>query len=189
MVTCSHDPGSIVFYCITYMPISLRCQQEGHGLSHPKRSPRSGRYCRNDIKGIPLAWSFRGPKLNPLQLYIAFDFFSITTLGGVKISALLFFRRIFCVLNRQTIFSILTRITITIVVLWTVTFLILTGLQCGTHFSALWSGALVQAQYCHISYPFLLGLTVSDFILDVWIICLPLPQVCVLRVNQRVLEI
>lgn len=65
------------------------------------------------------------------------------------------------------------------------TFLILTGLQCGTHFSALWSGALAQAQYCHISYPFLLGLTISDFLLDIWIICLPLPQVGVLEVDQK----
>ena len=120
-----------------------------------------------------------------LQLYIAFDFFSITTLGGVKISALFFFRRIFCVLNRRTIFNALTLTTITIVALWTVTFLVLTGLQCGTHFSALWSGAHAQAQYCHISYPFLLGLTISDFLLDIWIICLPLPQVRTLEVDQK----
>ena len=108
-----------------------------------------------------------------MQLYIAFDFFSITTLGGVKICALLFFRRIFCVPNGRTVFHALTLITIIVVALWTMAFLILTGLQCGTHFSALWSSAVARVRYCHMSYPFLLSLTISDFLLDIWIIGLP----------------
>ncbi|KAF2156106.1 hypothetical protein K461DRAFT_275197 [Myriangium duriaei CBS 260.36] len=47
-------------------------------------------------------------------------------------------------------------------------FQFLTGFQCGTHFSALWDGTYLK--YCTISFPFLYGLVISDFLLDVWIL-------------------
>ena len=119
-----------------------------------------------------------------IQLYIAFDFFSISTLGGVKICALLFFRRIFCALSGRNAFHAFTLTTIIVVALWTVAFLVLSALQCGTHFSAFWSSIAIRVHYCRISYPYLLGLTISDFLLDVWIICLPSHPVSIL-VNQR----
>lgn len=111
------------------------------------------------------------------KLYVAFDFFSILTLGCTKISALFFLRRIFCVLGHRTLFSALTLWTVAIVVLWVIAFLMLTGLQCGTHFSALWTGKEDYARYCHISFPYLAGFAISDFLLDLWIICLPIPQI------------
>ena len=116
-------------------------------------------------------------------MYITVNFFQIGTLGITKISGLFFFRRIFCVVSR-TIFGALTLVTVAIVALWTVTFLVLTALQCGTHFDALWSPAAYK-QYCHISYPFLLALTISDLLLDVWILCLPIYPVGCLRNVQE----
>ena len=65
--------------------------------------------------------------------------------------------------------------TAVIVVLWLVTFLFLTGFQCGLHFSSLWDGTYLQ--YCTISFPFLYGLVISDLLLDVWILALPVPEV------------
>ena len=115
-------------------------------------------------------------------MYIVFDLFSTTTLGCTKISALLFFRRIFCTPSHRTFFAYLTLITIIIVALWTVAFNILTGLACGTHFSALWTSRQDYTKYCRkTSWGFLLGLAVSDFVLDIWILSLPLPQVSVKR--------
>jgi len=38
-------------------------------------------------------------------------------------------------------------------------------------------------EYCVISFPFLYGLAVSDFLLDVWILSLPIPSV--VRLNAR----
>lgn len=72
-------------------------------------------------------------------------------------------------------------ITVVVVVLWLFVFSILAGLQCGTHFSALWDGTYTQ--YCTISFPFLYGLAVSDFLLDVWILVLPIPRVAQLNAS------
>ena len=111
------------------------------------------------------------------QLYLAFDLFSTTALGCTKVGALLFFRRIFCVTGRRTLFSSLTLISIAVVALWTAGYDILTGLACGTHFSALWTSRRDYDRYCRkTAWRFLLSLTISDFLLDVWILALPLPQ-------------
>ena len=75
----------------------------------------------------------------------------------------------------QSWFNIAIWITVIIVMLWLVVFQFLTGFQCGVHFSALWDGSYLQ--YCTISFPFLYGLAVSDFLLEVWILALPIPKV------------
>ena len=113
------------------------------------------------------------------QLQIAIDVLSTTTLGCTKLSALLFYRRVLCVGGRTQWFNLATTITIIIVILWLVVFQFLTGFQCGTHLSPLWDGTYLQ--YCTISFPFLYGLAVSDFLLDVWILAMPIPLVCSMR--------
>ena len=114
-------------------------------------------------------------------MYITLDLLSTATLGCIKIGALLFFRRIFCVSGRRTYFNYITLATILIVTLWTIGFIILAPLQCGSHFSALWTGKADYARYCTHTWQYLLGFTISDFLLDLWIICLPLPQVIIPR--------
>ena len=79
-------------------------------------------------------------------------------------------------------------ITLVIISLWTVAYLILPGLQCGVHFSALWTGPIDYLRYCHTGYPFLLSLAISDLLLDIWIICLPLPTASPLTANDLVAE-
>lgn len=66
------------------------------------------------------------------------------------------------------------------VILWLVVYQFLTGFQCGTHFSALWDGTYLE--YCVISFPYLYGFAVSDFVLDIWIVALPIPLI--LRLNM-----
>ena len=105
----------------------------------------------------------------------------LTSLACSKLSALFFYRRIFYLGGRQSSFNIVIIITAVVVILWLVVFQFLTGFQCGTHFSALWDGTYLE--YCVISFPFLYGLAVSDFLLDVWILSLPIPSV--VRLNAR----
>ncbi|GAW21901.1 hypothetical protein ANO14919_114270 [Xylariales sp. No.14919] len=112
---------------------------------------------------------------------IASDVFSTNTIASVKLSALFLYRRIFCVGEKQTIFQTVTRITVVIVVLWLFVFQFLTGFQCGTHFAALWDGS--YAEYCTLSFPFLYGLVISDFILDIWLLILPIPSIS--RLNAK----
>jgi len=111
------------------------------------------------------------------KLYIAFDIFLILSLGCIKLSALFFYHRIFCVSGRRQLFRNIIVCSVVVTALWTIAFVLLTCLQCGTHFSALWAVRAIKIQYCHISYPYLLSFAISDFILDFWIIVLPLPQI------------
>ncbi|KAI0484785.1 hypothetical protein GGR56DRAFT_615469 [Xylariaceae sp. FL0804] len=107
---------------------------------------------------------------------IALDVLSNTSNACTKLSALFFYRRIFCVKNAVNKWFNRTVIAlVVIVVLWLVTYQFLAGFQCGTHFSALWDGDYIK--YCTISDPFLESLSISDFILDVIILCLPIPRV------------
>ena len=108
-------------------------------------------------------------------MQVAWDILSTCALACLNISAIFFHRRIFCVSGNKTYFSIATLATAMIVALWLVAFLLLTGFQCGSHFSALWNGTYVK--YCTVSFPFLYGLVISDFVLDVWILALPVPPV------------
>ncbi|KAI0158121.1 hypothetical protein GGR57DRAFT_510342 [Xylariaceae sp. FL1272] len=111
------------------------------------------------------------------------DVFGTNTLASVKLSALFFYRRIFCVGGEQVGFQTITWITVFVVVLWLFIFQFLTGFQCGTHFSALWDGS--YAEYCTLSFPFLYGLVISDFILDLWLLVLPNPNTCRLNTNVQ----
>ncbi|MCJ1289394.1 hypothetical protein MMC34_000926 [Xylographa carneopallida] len=107
------------------------------------------------------------------------DFVIILLISGTfaftKLSALFFYRRVFCVGHYMWYVNFTTITGIVIVSCWLVTFELLAGLECGTHFSALWDGT--YAQYCSLSFRYLYGLTVSDFLLDIWILALPIPIV------------
>ncbi|KAI1654870.1 hypothetical protein F4813DRAFT_368741, partial [Daldinia decipiens] len=119
---------------------------------------------------------------------IVLDLLTNNTLACVKLSVLFFYRRIFCAGGKWTTFGVVTWVTIVVVVLWLLVFQFLTGFQCGTHFTALWDGSYVQ--YCTISFPFLYGLVISDFLLDVWILILPIPDILHLHTTlQRKLSI
>ncbi|KAI1397200.1 hypothetical protein F4819DRAFT_499670 [Hypoxylon fuscum] len=82
---------------------------------------------------------------------IALDVLTNNTLACVKLSALFFYRRIFLNGEKRTMFGTTTWATIVVVILWLL--------------------------YCTISFPFLYGLVISDFLLDVWILALPIPSI------------
>ncbi|KAK5997695.1 hypothetical protein PT974_00050 [Cladobotryum mycophilum] len=107
------------------------------------------------------------------KLQIALDILTILCLGCTKASALMFYQRIFCVSGRKATFNIVVTTTVIVVACWVITFEFLTGFQCHTHFSALWDGTYTK--YCTYSFPFLYGLAISDFLLDVWVLLLPIP--------------
>jgi hypothetical protein len=87
-------------------------------------------------------------------------------------SALFFYKRIVCVGGRKAIFNIIALISKVVGGLWRVAFEFTLGFQCGVHFSAQWEGT--AAKHCKIVFPMLLGLTISDFLLDLWVLALPI---------------
>ena len=96
--------------------------------------------------------------------------------GFLKLSITFFYRRIF-VSARGTLFDWATKITIAIVIMWTIGFVFATIFNCGTHVSAIWANVQHDLAYCADSKYFTRALVVSDLITDVIVLCLPLPVV------------
>lgn len=117
------------------------------------------------------------------QMQITWEILSACARACIKISAVFFYRRIFCVSGNKTGFSVVTLPTATMVFLWLVTFLFLIGFQCGSHFSAMWDGTYLQ--YCTMLFPLCYGLVISDLLLDVWILALPVPQILKLHTTRQ----
>jgi hypothetical protein len=116
--------------------------------------------------------------LMALEMFFAFDIFAVLSMGLTKISALFFFKRIFCTGHKKEVFNYITIGSVIIIVLWMIAFLIMSFFECGTHISAEWtSDAAVAAKYCTHNYPVLEGLAISDFLLDIFVLLLPIPKV------------
>ena len=75
---------------------------------------------------------------NAVQTQLTFNLLSVAGLGFSKMSALFFYKRIFCVGGRKAIFNIIVLVSIVVVGLWLVAFEFTVGFQCGVHFSAQW---------------------------------------------------
>lgn len=59
---------------------------------------------------------------------------------------------------------------------------VMNGAQCGSHFSMLWAEDVSQyIEYCIYVFPFVMGFAISNFLLDLLILALPLPMV---RIDQ-----
>lgn len=96
--------------------------------------------------------------------------------GLTKISAILFYRRIF-VVNKRTKFDIVTMISLVVVALWTVAFFFATIFGCGLHFTYAWK-ALLFIQKCQTNIR-TDAIIISDFVTDVLVWLLPMPMVLI----------
>ena len=95
----------------------------------------------------------------------------------VKTSIVYFYRRIF-VTHKNTIFDIMTKMTIVVILLWTLTFILEVIFGCGSHLDANWGSSAAQHLYCSkIGYTSELGLGGSDLALDVILLVFPMPKV------------
>nr|POF09550.1 hypothetical protein CFP56_77889 [Quercus suber] len=62
-----------------------------------------------------------------------------------------------------------------IVVGWYITFEFLAAFQCPGHFDADWTGGSIK--YCWLNYTWNMGLTLSNFLLDIIVLLFPIPPV------------
>lgn len=115
-----------------------------------------------------------------IKIYLALDCLGIITLGLTKLSALLFYRRIFCS-HVHNIFNRISLFLITVVILWIFIFFVLALNFCIGHNIQFNFGVGHTAQ-CKLIYPWFEASTTSNFVLDVLILGLPLPKVRALLV-------
>lgn len=56
--------------------------------------------------------------------------------------------------------------------------IVMNAVQCGSHISALWTTNVEDyLEYCIYVFPFLNGFAISNFLLDLLILMLPIPKV------------
>ncbi|KAG8527122.1 uncharacterized protein KY384_008551 [Bacidia gigantensis] len=101
-------------------------------------------------------------------------------LGFIKLSILFFYRRVF----RGRIFDLLNWTLITLVVLWTLGFFLVQVFDCGTRFYVNW-GRLSDLQKCLSSFKQLLACSISDVIIDIFILILPMPLIWMLHMPPQ----
>lgn len=119
-----------------------------------------------------------------LQTYLSIEALGIWTLGMSKLSALFFYRRIFCSTGARDVFNYMTMAFIAIVASWIVIFFVMTFNLCGHH-SINWDVKPGHAALCKLTYPYFEATGISDFLLDVIILTLPLPKVRNFPVSPR----
>ena len=111
-------------------------------------------------------------------LKLEYTIFLLHTLaqGFIKLSVIIFYRRIFCV-GKQPWFSTATVAMVVVVSVWTVAFFFANAFSCRTNFSAYWSPLEVLQTRCINTLQELLAFAISDFITDILILCMPIPMV------------
>ena len=164
------------------------------------RIPKNGAYSRGAFahdKGcrtgshLPIPPTANNPTSSSQRSYtsqstIAINCLSILCFGITKASALLFYRRLFCVDGKHPTLRKVILVALPVVAVWTLVFELMTIFQCGTHFSAPWEGT--KLKYCTWSYPSIEGVAVSNVLLDLFVVALPIYPVRVVPVRLRKLD-
>ncbi|MCJ1437277.1 hypothetical protein MMC27_006663 [Xylographa pallens] len=125
---------------------------------------------------------------NPVQSLIvqevefAVNLLSTLGYGFIKCSIVLFYRRLF-VTFRGSIFDYITRGLIVAIVAWTITFFFIWIFACGSHVSANWGSRMDLVTYCEQRLPMSNGFLISDLIIDVITLVLPMPIIWSLKMT------
>ena len=96
--------------------------------------------------------------------------------GIIKLSVVFFYRRVFLV-RKMSVFDIVTKITILVIIAWTVAFFIRYIFICGTHPAADWYGVYNWEAYCPMENRSKSALIISELITAILVLGLPLPVV------------
>lgn len=99
-------------------------------------------------------------------------------LGSIKLSILFLYRRIF----RGRVFDVLNWILIALVVLWILSFFLVQVFDCRTRFYMNW-GPFSELQICLSVFHQLLAFCISDVIIDIFILVLPVPLVSLMNLS------
>lgn len=119
------------------------------------------------------------------QLLEAFQFIQILALGCIKLGALFFYRRILSTGGGLDTFNTTLYICIAITILWTTAMTVMNAVQCGSHIATLWTSRVEDyLEYCIFVFPFLVGFAISNFLLDLLILVLPIPKIWSLHAKK-----
>ncbi|KAF4627821.1 hypothetical protein G7Y89_g10325 [Cudoniella acicularis] len=109
------------------------------------------------------------------QLEFALTLLVVLGYSFIKFSILFFYRRLFSI--RNNLFSFLSWLLISITALWTLAFFFLFIFSCGTHVSANWGSRDDLLKYCREGLKHEQSLYVSEFVITILLVVLPLPTI------------
>ena len=118
-------------------------------------------------------------------LVVSLDVLSAASLGFTRISALLFYRRIFCVIGRTTALRAAIYTSIMVISLWMAAFIILPPLQCGPDLGVWSAPASVRATHCRMGNRIILGFCISDLVIETAVIVMPIPSIFRLQTSLK----
>ena len=101
----------------------------------------------------------------------------ILCLCFVKLSFVFFYRRIFCVGDKLQPFNVVTAVVNMIVISWTIGFFFACLFACKGNFAAWWTTQATFTSECVKTVKLEYAFAVSDFLIDVLVISLPIPMV------------
>ncbi|KAI9692056.1 MAG: hypothetical protein M1820_009559 [Bogoriella megaspora] len=104
------------------------------------------------------------------------ELLQVPALGLIKLSFILFYRRIFTK-DAAWKFNWVAWFMLAIITAWTIAFFFAILFICGTDFSAYWTSTEVEAANCTETSMLHNAFAISDVVIDVLIIILPLPMV------------
>ncbi|KAB8302374.1 hypothetical protein EYC80_005800 [Monilinia laxa] len=104
------------------------------------------------------------------------ELLQIPALGFVKLSLILFYRRVFT-RNAAPRFNVVTWFMIFIIILWTLSFFLSILFICGTDFSTYWTSTIVEKEHCVDTSKLHNAFAISDVVTDFVIISLPVPMI------------
>ena len=100
----------------------------------------------------------------------------VWALGLLKLSVVFFYRRIFCT-SKTSRRTTLINIVAGVIVMWTLGFFFAVLFSCRTNWYAHWGSVLDRNSKCVKTKPLLTGYATSDFLMDAFILILPIPMV------------
>ena len=118
-------------------------------------------------------------------LVVSIDILSAASLGFTRISALLFFCRIFCVSGRMTALRAAIYISITVISLWTAVFIILAPIRCGPDLRVWSSSQSVLTAHCSMGNKIVLDFCICDLLIEIAVIVMPIPSILRLQTSLK----
>lgn len=122
------------------------------------------------------------------QVEWALQMMQVLELGCIKLSFTFFYRRIFVTRGRNSFFNVLTWGTIALVSAWMTAFFFALLFACKGYsgdWSAWWGSIIDLTTKCVKTEKLETGLVVSDFLTDVLILLMPIPNVSSSRPNLK----
>lgn len=113
----------------------------------------------------------RDLQLTPLQYTMMVVILGILSIGLVKLSVILLYRRIFKI---SRAFSIYSWFLVILTILWTVAFLATTIFQCGVHPTAAWTSTKTFRKYCGDTSMVTTVRVLTNLLMDLMILAAPM---------------